>query len=595
MEIKKESLLDWLFFSFGEESNILFKNLNEDEKKNLNISNLNLLILLNKEYIVDILKKIDDSFFSKSELDELEVICNVSSIINFLCHKINHSLYTKFHFQLSFSDVSLLLNKIQLYSKLDIINTNENDSVELSSEDKEKIVISLIEGIFFLIVKNDHYMDLLDNMENELHKSFLMTLLVEKIHKEEDEEKINADNESDGVSLVLKNNQLEKENQDLHIENSKLQNKNLELVKENMSINEKIKDYEMKYQDIQHMLDMYKNKNEMLYNENNKIEDISVMSLKIEISDLKSLVSQYENKVKMLKEEKERQISENKEKINVYIKENFELKEKTILYDALTERLEKESISIHEIFQQKQKNLKYELLIKEQEVKIKALKEIENSDRQKLFKKIEELNMELSKEKTKFEKINTEKSDLISICAEKEKENKKLNKKIENLKKEKIFNSQNLDDSLFSHSNYGSQLNNNYQNTYGDMSPLEEIQYEKEIHEQKGYILELEIKVKALEKENEELIGKINKINLTFVEEDKKKICISQKNMISLDIKSVEIEELKEKEKELKDIILKIEEKHEKELNIISNMIYSLGVDLLSNLYITDRLGVMLE
>ena len=325
-----------------------------------------------------------------------------------------------------------------------------------------------------------------------------------------------------------------------------------------------IKDHELKYQEV---IESSQKFNENTKNrEINKHEDINVTSLLIEVSEYKGKSNMDTLTIKKLKEEKETLIGENRQRLLNLSKELNLCKEKSLLYETFSMKLEKEGITFVDVFTLKQNNLRSNMIIKDQEEKIKALKSIDESDKGKLFKKIEEINFELTKEKQKNDDYQREKNELIRRCVELDRENQQLESQLSNYRNNDMTNMTNMNSMLNFNTaevtdiiNYSSNFNNN-------INPLEEIAYEKENLALRNKVLDLEIKIQSLEME----IDQLNKKKLEFVQKDvsngktKNTICdkCDENNKSINDLKS-DIEYLKFQ--------------HKEELHTLSVMLYTLG------------------
>lgn len=370
--------------------------------------------------------------------------------------------------------------------------------------------------------------------------------------------------ENENTSFLTRIKYLEKENNILQTEILDLRSEILSIKNELQVVEDLQKDTDLKYQESQYIIDTYKRR-ESDYVNNSKYDNNTLLLM--EISEYKGKIQQNENRIKRLMEEKEHVIGENKEKLYIKDKEIDRLKGIEQKYNNIIGKLEKEKIDISEIAKLRLKNINLETQIKQLEIK-KDLKEDMN-DKEVLLKKIEQLNYNLSEEKTKREELERDKSELIQKYITLEREFMRLNKEFESINKYRKEQVNGVSNESKSENDYASQYKND--DCYYSLEKVElEENNEKEkknkdiqIKSLTGANLNLEIYIKKLEEEKNELQEKLSSLSNNQNKENISKI-----------------EGLKQKIIYLENEYRHNEERFEEEIQCLSSMIYSISENM---------------
>lgn len=382
---------------------------------------------------------------------------------------------------------------------------NPKEAMELEGGDNFRKLFELITGIAAQCDKRGEFLHVMQNMDTE-DSTELFTILTERISAYTDTENIKHDfkpndnsDADENTALYLRIESLELENGKLHEEVKNTHDKISELTKSNFTFELQIRETEGKYQELVSTLE---NMNEV----NNKKDFEDTVALSIQLSEMKGKLEAKEKNLQKVREEKEKLVDDYKMKLLCLQKESEGLREKSVKYDILKEKMEK--FSIEEINSLKNKIFNSERVIKDQEEKIKKLKNYD-VDKSKLLKKIEELNFELSQDKEKNTELMKENNYYKDTIIQSENDVKFLKKQIENLKNSKDTNEEESTNK-FSHS-------------------TSLLQIEEDANE-KRYVVELEAKVKFLQKDKEDMAKektaleeRLNQLNTEF-EEGKKEL-----------------------------------------------------------------------
>lgn len=470
--------------------------------------------------------------------------------------------------------MSTILRDLKSYfnSKFDIYLNDEEFNILkprelIRNEADEHQLILLGEYLLFIAAQEEYYYKILEdiptkdeNGENNIYKTTLVKILEIRFSNKEDgeEEDLLSNNDNNNsnenekedneneLAHIARINHLEKENQTLSSDILLLRERNIELIRENQLLDDLYKDTELRYQEALSSLDSlekYRNK-EFSNNQDNHMDSTSYL---IQISELNGKLKQNENTIKKIKEEKEHLIGETKENLYVMSKELNRLKEIEQKYLHFNSKLEKENLNINDIVKIKHKNSTYETTIKKLEDKIKSLLKIDESDKGKLFKKIEELNFMLSQEKQLVEETRSDKESIMSKYIDLQKESENDKKKIEEM--DKIMkNLQNTQE------DFSNTIDNQIEATLSSINKSST--QDEETARLKSTILNFEIKIKRLENE------------------------IKQKKDCEYQLE--DIEQMKFKIEHFEKEAIEKNRLHEEQLELISSFIYSLGIDLLT-------------
>lgn len=341
--------------------------------------------------------------------------------------------------------------------------------------------------------------DSFDSFEDYKDKDILMSIINEWVIKKSDSHSEHSkdiqtgdpyySNQEEISAYLTRIHTLEKENHELQDEIEDLRKKKYELIQETQRLEDRNKDNDVKYQEAQFLIDSMKNRLNNLSDSSNES-----VTFQIQISELKGKNADNENLIRKLRDEKEILIGEQKEKLRKINQELDRIKDKAIQYDNLMSRMEREKITFTEIYSLRNKISKLEITIKDQNDKIKVLKSMDDTDKGKLFKKIEELNSQLNQEQNKLEDVKREKKEIIDRCIDAERE-------VEILKR------QNSEIKLTNdHNSFGMEITLE-ENLYG--TNLTNLEDENLL---KSTILDLETKLKMCVRDKDDLIIEVKEL-----------------------------------------------------------------------------------
>lgn len=417
--------------------------------------------------------------------------------------------------------MSHLINEIKAYynTELNIDISADLESIKVREMINQnpciQYLLDISEYILGVAVTSEqriYYIDNIENIENLKDRETLMNILDDRItskkpindngsHHESKNDHYDhsnkdnnySDNEDEINAYISRINNLEKENNELLEEIHAIREKKYELMQEVQKLEDSNKDAEMRYDAALLSLE---NMRSRLNNMTDSTSD-SVTYL-IQISELKGRNLDFEHTIKKLRDEKEAITADSNSKIRKLNQDLDKYREKAIVYDNLVSKLEKEKITFPEIYGLRQRIIKQDNIIRDQEEKIKILKSMEDTDRGKLFKKIEELNLTISQEKNKFEEVMREKKELFDRCIETEKELDLVKKDLKEIQLKTSW--------------VGSPIDG----VTDEMAGTNLTNLEEENH-LRSNILELEIKLKMsiktrddLQTENKELLDKLH-------------------------------------------------------------------------------------
>ena len=208
----------------------------------------------------------------------------------------------------------------------------------------------------------------------------------------------------DKSALLLKIDMLEAENKTYKEKNQSQSNKINELITTNNRLEQNYYEMEQKYNDLMISTSMHE-KTSVDSQKNfgtTQLEDF--VNLSIQFSELKGKLEAKEQTLLRIKEEKEILYLDLSKKNLVLKQENDELKENNLKYELLKENFEKTKKALEDLHIVSNKNNYLEKLIKQSEERLNKYKNYEN-DKNKLLKRIEELNFELSEQKEKYNEL----------------------------------------------------------------------------------------------------------------------------------------------------------------------------------------------
>ena len=271
----------------------------------------------------------------------------------------------------------------------------ENDFIEISQ---------IIAAIAAQCSNKEFFIGIMQNELSDDDQKVMFNILNSIIYKKEN---LSNDeiNHEDKVPLSLKFDVIESENKSLRLSNESYIKKLADLIINNNKLEQNLSELEQKYSDL--LISSTLNEKNSVDSQKNvsssSIDDC--VNLSIQLSEIRGKLEAKEQVLLKVKEEKDKIYMDLSKKNFMLKQENDELKEKNLKYDLLKENFEKNKKMLDEMHTIRFRNNYLEKLIKQSEEKLKKFKNSEN-DKNKLLKRIEELNCELSEEKEKSEEFS---------------------------------------------------------------------------------------------------------------------------------------------------------------------------------------------
>ncbi len=333
-------------------------------------------------------------------------------------------------------NLNLIKKKIQNFYKEIIFVEYEDDyfdakqAIESRCEYQFKHLTELLTGLAAQCEKRGEFLQVMQIMDAE-DSNELLNILKERItdytenNKEENKNEDSYDDE-DNAALYFKIENLENENFKLRNQIDDLNQKVTGLKKSNYNFELNNKEFEAKYLNLIDTLDQ---RNNQISNNRDNIEENVQMS--IQLSELRGRLEAKETNLAKLREEKEKIIDEYKTKLLNLQSENEILSEKGVKYEILKEKIDK--IPMEDVGLLKTKLINSERRVSELEEANKKLKNYD-VDKEKILKKIQELNYELIQEKEKNNVFSKENNYYKELVYQNENDTKFLKKEIDRLR-----------------------------------------------------------------------------------------------------------------------------------------------------------------
>ena len=310
----------------------------------------------------------------------------------------------------------------------------------------------------------------------------LFEILNERIKNKTSENEYNrlkSEMDEEKELLLIKIDNLTSNNNLIREENKGLSLKNEELTKLSFTQELTIKELESKYNEL--MASMEKHYNH--YNENMR-EDESVL-ISMQLSEVRGKLEAKEKSFQKFREEFDRIVHENNNRIQALQQDNELLKDKSLKYDILREKYERSKNEDNSSL--KHTCMKYEKTIKDLEDKLKFFKNF-SDEKNKLLTKIEELHIIIEENTEAMSKLikenNFYKGKLVTL----ESDNHKLKRELDFSKSDNHEHNEGCKRT----SNISNEDSNNNNNTVYNKNSLLELEDNSFLQKN---ILELEMKV----------------------------------------------------------------------------------------------------